>query len=578
MGYIIRKQKSKKSFTDLIIERLGISYEELKSFQEKASSKNKNLLETLIDSGYSEEDIAKIKAEYFGYTYDKLTNYIPEDYLLNIFDKNFLKNRLILPLSIKDNVLAIAMVEPSDIISLNEVVEILKNNGYSIGEVSIIVTTKNQMLEKIDLLYEEKSKLAQILNTLDRDVNKDIYRDITIQLKDVSETSSPIIALANQIIEDAYKKGASDIHIQPTETNLRIRFRIDGDLNDYLILPKYLAESLISRFKIMANMKIDEKRLPQDSRINYSDYNPGIKIDLRVSTLPSVYGEDLAMRILDKTNVILDLNKLGFSDEYLQLYRKTILKPYGMILHVGPTGSGKTTTLYSALKEIDKPDIKILTVEDPVEYQLGGSIVQTSINPSAGYTFAKAIRSFLRHDPDVILVGEIRDLETAKTAVEASLTGHLVFSTLHTNDSVSTITRLEEMGVETYLLADSLLLICAQRLIKRICNHCKSEYKATKKEKIILEKAGLEFEEDLTLYKGMGCQVCNFTGYKSRTGIHELLKIDDTLKSMIIEEASTEDMKKYALSQGMKTLRQDGMLKALNGITTVEEVIKNTLE
>ncbi len=578
MGYIIRKQKSKKSFTDLIIERLGINYEELKDFQEKASLENKNLLEILLENGYSEEDIAKIKAEYFGYTYDILTNYIPEEYLLNIFDKNFLKSRLVLPLRIKDNVLVIAMVEPSDIISLNEVVEILKNNGYNIGEVSIIVTTKNQILKKIDLLYEEKSKLAQILNSLDKDANKDFYRDITGQLKDVTETSSPIISLANQIIEDAYKKGASDIHIQPTETNLRIRFRIDGDLNDYLILPKYLAESLISRFKIMANMKIDEKRLPQDSRINYSYYNPAINIDLRVSTLPSVYGEDLVMRILDKTTVILDLNKLGFSDEYLELYRKTILKPYGMILHVGPTGSGKTTTLYSALKEIDKPDIKILTVEDPVEYQLGGSIVQTNINPSAGYTFAKAIRVFLRHDPDVILVGEIRDLETAKTAVEASLTGHLVFSTLHTNDSVSTITRLEEMGVETYLLADSLLLICAQRLIKRICNQCKTEYKATKKEKIILEKAGFKFEEDLILYKGVGCQTCNFTGYKGRTGVHELLEIDDKLKSMIIEELSTEDMKKYALSKGMKTLRQDGLLKALNGITTVEEVIKNTLE
>ncbi|ACD67299.1 MAG TPA: type II/IV secretion system protein [Sulfurihydrogenibium sp.] len=578
MEFIIRKKKIDKSFTDLIIERLGLSLEELKEYQDIASSKRKNLLEILVENGYSDEEIAKIKAEYFGYTYDRLTNYIPEEYLLNIFDKNFLKNRLILPISLKDNVLIVAMVEPSDIITLNEMVEILKKNGYSVGEISIIVTTKNQLLEKIDSLFEEKAKLSKILQTLEKTTETTIYKDFSNELKEVTETSSPIIALANQIIEDAYKKGASDIHIQPTENNLRIRFRIDGDLNDYLVLPKYTADAIIARYKIMANMKLDEKRLPQDSRINYNYYNPSINIDLRVSTIPSVYGEDLVMRILDKSNVILDLNKLGFSDEYLSLYRDSILKPYGIILHVGPTGSGKTTTLYSALKEIDKPDIKVLTVEDPVEYQLGGSIVQTNINPAAGYTFAKAIRSFLRHDPDVILVGEIRDLETAKTAVEASLTGHLVFSTLHTNDSVSTITRLEEMGVETYLLADSLLLICAQRLVKKICPHCKEEYKATKKEKIILENAGMEFEENLTLYKGAGCSVCNFTGYKGRTGIHELLKIDDVLKSMIIDKASTEDMKKYALGHGMKTLRQDGLLKALKGITTIEEVVKSTLE
>lgn len=245
-----------------------------------------------------------------------------------------------------------------------------------------------------------------LIYLINKNEEKVIYRSLEEELKDVSETSSPVIALASQIIEDAYRKNASDIHLQPTENSLRVRVRVDGDLTDYLILPKYMVEPLITRYKIMANMKIDEKRLPQDSRINFVKYNPSINIDLRVSTVPSVYGEDLVMRILDKSNVILDITKLGFSDDHLHLYKETIQKPYGIILHVGPTGSGKTTTLYSALKEIDKPDIKILTVEDPVEYMLGGSIVQTNINPPAGYSFARAIRSFLRHDPKVVRDGD----------------------------------------------------------------------------------------------------------------------------------------------------------------------------
>lgn len=411
MGYVIRKKVAKESFTDLILKNLGLSIEELKEYQEKAAKEKKNLLQVLVEQGYSEEEIAKIKAKYFGFVYDKLTNYIPEDYLLNIFDKSFLKNRYVLPLSLNNGVLVLAMVEPSDVITINEIVDILSNHGYNISEVSIIITTKQQILEKIDGLFEEREKISKILDILNKNQEERvIYKTFEEELKEISETSSPVIALANQIIEDAYKKGASDIHIQPTENALRVRIRIDGDLADYLMLPKYMAEPLVTRYKIMSSMKIDEKRMPQDSRINFAKYNPAINIDLRVSTIPSVYGEDLVMRILDKSSVILDITKLGFSDEYFEIYKDTIQKPYGIILHVGPTGSGKTTTLYSALKEIDKPDIKILTVEDPVEYMLGGSIVQTNINLAAGYTFAKAIRAFLRHDPDVILVGEIRDI------------------------------------------------------------------------------------------------------------------------------------------------------------------------
>ncbi|WP_457644472.1 GspE/PulE family protein [Persephonella sp.] len=575
MSVTIKRKIPDKSFIDLIVERLGLQLEDIKKYQSIAKKENKNLLQVLIEHGYSEEDIAKIKAEYFGYKYDRLTNYVPPEEITEIFSKKFLMERYVLPLKFDQNVLVLAMVEPTDVITINEVIEILKQHGYDIKEVNIIITTKKQIQEKIELLYEEKKKLEEILKVLQIEEREEFKLE---QEEDITEKSSPIIMLAHRIIEDAYRKNASDIHIQPTEANTRIRMRIDGDLVDYLNLPKFAHEPLITRYKIMANMKIDEKRVPQDARINFARFNPAIDIDLRVSTVPTVYGEDLVMRLLDKSSVILDLDKLGFSENHLKLYRETIRKPYGIILHVGPTGSGKTTTLYSALKEIDTPEKKIITVEDPVEYTLGGSIVQTNINPAAGYTFAKAIKSFLRHDPDVMLVGEIRDIETAKIAVEASLTGHLVFSTLHTNDAVSTITRLEEMGIESYLLADSLLLICAQRLVKKICNSCKIAYIPSKKEEIVIKNAGFEINDDLRLYKGSGCKVCNFTGYKGRTGIHELLKVDSDIKNMLIERQSTEKIKATAFEKGMKTLRQDAVEKALRGITTIDEVIRVTLE
>ncbi|NPA16788.1 MAG: Flp pilus assembly complex ATPase component [Aquificae bacterium] len=572
----IKRTAPEKSFIDLITERLGLSPEEIQRFQQEAKNQKKSLLQILIEKGYSEEEIAKIKADYFGYRFDRLTNYVPPEDIIDIFSKDFLKERLILPLSYHGGVLRIAMVEPTDMVSINEVIERLKSHGIEITEVDIVVTTKKQILEKIDYIFEEKKKIEELLSVLE--VEKGVAVEEIAHEEKISESSSPIIALANKIIEDAYRKGASDIHIQPTEKSSVIRMRIDGDLTDYLVLPKYAHEPLITRYKIMSNMKIDEKRVPQDARINFERYNPEIKLDLRVSTVPSVYGEDLVMRLLLKTGAILDLEKLGFSEEHLKTYREIIRKPYGIILHVGPTGSGKTTTLYSALKEIDTPEKKIITVEDPVEYTLGGSIVQTSINPMAGYTFAKAIKAFLRHDPDVMLVGEIRDLETARIAVEASLTGHLVFSTLHTNDAISTITRLEEMGIESYLLADSLLLVCAQRLVKKICSNCKTEYRPSKKEEVVIQNAGFEIDENTRVYKGMGCKVCNFTGYKGRTGIHELLVVDEEIKQMLIERRSTEEIKHAALKKGMKTLRQDAVMKALRGITTIDEVIRVTLE
>ena len=584
MNVKIQKSSTNKSFIELISENLHINFEKIKKFQEEARRENKNLLQYLIEQGFPEEKIAKIKAEYLGYTYDDLSNYYPQPELIHAFNETFLRKRMVLPLNYNNRVLTIAMVEPSDIMTLNEVINILKNEGFIIAEVNIIVTTRDNLLKKIDIVFENEKQLENFKeSSLKQEKEKDVLVEQNKKVevdKELEKLSAnlPIVVLANKIIEYAYKKGASDIHIQPEEEKVAVRCRIDGDLMEILSLPKNIHDSLVTRYKIMCNMKIDERRLPQDARINYAQFNPEIDIDLRVSTVPTVYGEDVVMRILDKGNAVLELDKLGFTEENLELYRNAIKKPYGMILLVGPTGSGKTTALYSALKEIDTPEKKIITVEDPVEYTLGGTIVQTSINPSAGYTFDKALRAFLRHDPDVILVGEIRDPETAKIAVEASLTGHLVFSTLHTNDSINTVIRLGEMGIESYLIGDSLLLVIAQRLAKRICPNCKVEYKPDEKEKIIIKEAGFDVDDNTVVYKGEGCEKCNYTGYKGRVGIQEVLKIDKDMKDLLLQDVGIDVLREKAIQKGLKTLRQDGVIKALKGITTLDQVVKTTIE
>jgi len=382
------------------------------------------------------------------------------------------------------------------------------------------------------------------------------------------------VMLANKIIEEAFSKRTSDIHLEPALDFLRIRYRIDGDLVEVMRVPKYAQDALITRYKIMCDMRIDEKRQPQDGRIDFTKYNPSVEIDLRVSTVPTPHGEDVVMRILDKKSSILNLDMLGFSEHNMKLYKEAISSPYGILLHVGPTGSGKSTALFAALKTLDTPDIKIVTAEDPVEYTLGGQIIQSNINPAAGYTFAKAMRAFMRHDPDIILVGEIRDLETAKTAVEASLTGHMVFSTLHTNDAVGTVTRLTEMGVEPYLVADSLVLVCAQRLVRKICPKCKEAYAATPEEE---ELSKGDVKAGTTLYRGRGCESCEGSGYKGRIGIYEILLMNKKLRNLLIKNAGTDELRKVALETGMRTLRMDALEKAFNGTITLEQVLGSTL-
>ena len=388
------------------------------------------------------------------------------------------------------------------------------------------------------------------------------------------EDSAPIIQLTNRIIEDAYVSGASDIHIEPMEKDLLIRYRIDGLCQEKLRLPKLAANSMVTRIKIMCNLDISERRLPQDGRIVFKKYTKkNIDIDLRVATGPMNYGEKVVMRILDKQKSTLPLPALGFSEENLARYRECIRQPYGMILHCGPTGSGKSMTLYSALGEVNTPDVNIQTAEDPIEYTLPG-INQMQMSRAIGLTFARALRCYLRMDPDIILVGEIRDEETAGIAVEAALTGHLLVSTLHTNDAPSTIARIGEMGVEPFNISASLVCVCAQRLLRRVCKSCKVSYEPEGREKELMEKA-LGWSGQVFKAKPDGCPTCGGLGYKGRVGIHELMINSEELTEAINKEVEVAGLKRIAMKNGMKTLHQDSFLKVKMGLTTIEEALSN---
>jgi type IV pilus assembly protein PilB len=388
-----------------------------------------------------------------------------------------------------------------------------------------------------------------------------------------SADEAPVVKLVNMVLADAIGKGASDIHWEPYEKVFRIRFRIDGVLHEMLAPPKRLEPAMISRLKIMANLDIAERRLPQDGRIKLRYANR--EIDFRVSTLPTIFGEKAVLRILDKDALKLDLTALGFDAWSLERFTAAIRQPYGMILITGPTGSGKTTTLYSAIHTINSPDVNIMTAEDPVEYNLKG-VNQVQINEGVGRTFASALRSFLRQDPDVILVGETRDLETAQISIRAALTGHLVFSTLHTNDCPSTVARLVDMGIPPFLVASSLLLIVAQRLGRKICKECREPYEADE-ETLVPYGHVPSGVGHTTFYKGKGCQTCSFTGMKGRVAIYELMPVTEELKEMILKNAPTAELRATAQAQGMKTLRQAGLAKVIEGTTTVEEVLRVTL-
>jgi general secretion pathway protein E len=480
----------------------------------------------------------------------------------------FLKKYKMVPVVRSDGVY-VAVNDPTLFQPIDDLHIILGWDG-----VEIVLAPYSAILSAINFAYDLSSDSAEQVIQDMRDEDRDMIISAVEETGDLLDDTSdaPVIKLVNLMLSQAVKARASDIHIEPYQNRIKIRCRVDGILYDMLSPPKHVQSTLISRIKIMAKLNIAEKRLPQDGRIEIKigDKN----VDIRVSTIPTAFGERVVLRLLDKTNVLLKVSDLGMSEQRLKIFNELITSAHGIILVTGPTGSGKTTTLYAALSSINNPDINIITIEDPVEYQIEG-IGQIQVNPKINITFANGLRSIVRQDPDVILVGEIRDLETAEIAIQAALTGHLVFSTLHTNDSASAVTRLIDMGIESFLVTSSVIGILAQRLVRNVCNECKEEYIPDEES---LENIGItpEMSSGKKIYKGKGCQDCLNTGYKGRTGIFEFMILDDAIKSLILKTSDSNAIKKKAVNQGMVTLRQDGALKVLNGITTVEEILRIT--
>ncbi|MFQ5508488.1 MAG: type IV-A pilus assembly ATPase PilB [Leptospirillia bacterium] len=474
----------------------------------------------------------------------------------------------VIPVKRTGNRLTVAMEDPSDVFAIDDIKFM---TGY---EIEPVLASCTAIGDAMDIYYDSANEFEDVLSGLD-DTDVDVVEDPGDDVNDGSEGAeeAPVVKLVNLILSEAIKKGVSDIHIEAYEKKFRVRYRIDGKLYEVMSPPMRLRAALTSRLKIMSQLDISERRIPQDGRIKLKLKDR--EVDLRVSTLPCLFGEKIVMRILDKGNLTLDLEKLGFTEKAYKDFTEAISSPFGMVLVTGPTGSGKTTTLYSALHQINDISTNIMTAEDPVEYNLMG-INQVHVQEKVGMDFPAALRSFLRQDPDIIMVGEIRDGETAHISIKAALTGHLVLSTLHTNDAPSTITRLMNMGLEPFLVASSVLLILAQRLARRICGECKEE---TPVEPSALIEVGLSEKASAkaVIYHGKGCPNCNNTGYKGRVALYEVLKIDDGIRDLIFKEATSDEIKNLAIKNGLETLRMNALRKMLEGVTTLEEVLSCTM-
>jgi len=477
----------------------------------------------------------------------------------------YLRQYVVCPIAVEGGLLTVATADP-----LNPMIvdDLRQSTGL---DVRIVVSPGEGILEAIDRTYDgAATPLQRIVEGLEEERGPEGEEDVN-HLRDMA-FEAPVIRLVNLLVESAIAAEASDIHIEPFEDTLRVRYRIDGILFDQESPPRRLRDAVTSRIKLMAEMNIAERRLPQDGRIRVSLH--GRRVDIRVSTIPTVHGESIVMRLLDRASVFLPLEKLGFGADTLKHFEALIQRPHGILLVTGPTGSGKTTTLYAALEKINSPDRKILTIEDPVEYQLKG-VNQIPVKPKIGLSFATGLRHIVRQDPDVILVGEIRDLETVDIAIQAALTGHMVFSTLHTNDAPGAIPRLQDMGAEPYLIASVLEGVLAQRLVRRICQACRTPETPSAAD---IEALGVEAPPGVTLYRGLGCDECRNTGYRGRTAIYELFTITEDVRSLILRRASSRKIRRLAVEAGMTTLRMDGWSRACEGVTTVEEVLRVTQE
>jgi general secretion pathway protein E len=532
----------------------------------RCQTTGERLGEALVALGAaSREDVLKAVALQHNLPYlfrGELPSPLP---IIKNLSPKYLRQYLVCPVSVEGGALTIATADP-----LNPMIadDIRQSTGF---DVKVVVSTPEAILEALDRTFEGASTaLSRIVEGLEDDRGPEGEEDVN-QLRDMA-FEAPVVRLVNLIVENAIAAEASDIHIEPFEDTLRVRYRIDGILFDQESPPRRLRDAVTSRIKLMAEMNIAERRLPQDGRIRVSLRDR--RIDIRASTIPTVHGESIVLRLLDRGSVFHPLERLGFSPQTLRRFEELIVRPHGIILVTGPTGSGKTTTLYAALDKINSPDRKIITIEDPVEYQLKG-VNQIPVKAKIGLSFATGLRHIVRQDPDVILVGEIRDLETVEIAIQASLTGHLVFSTLHTNDAPGAIPRLQDMGAEPYLIASVLEAVLAQRLVRRICQACRAPHTPSPAD---IHALGITPPPGIQLFKGRGCAECRETGYRGRSGIYELFVINEDVRSLILRRASSRDIRKAAVESGMTTLRQDGWAKACQGLTTVEEVLRVTQE
>ena len=581
----MKQQKVGAKMGDILIKEDVINLDQLKSAIQEQKHSGRKLGETLLNLGYIDENqlVAYLSKQYAVPAINLEQFEVSEDALNLVPRESALKHRLV-PIDRSGSTLVVAMADPSNIFAIDDL-------KFATGQnIEVVVASERSIKTAIEKHYGsqqewqnkvEAEKSQEEVGKLFGDL-EDFVLDIAggeeqLDLNDLAKASeeAPVIRLVNHVLLESIRRGASDIHIEPYENDYRIRLRIDGVLYDILKPPLQLKNPVSSRIKVMANLDIAERRMPQDGRIKIRA-SEGRTMEYRVSCMPIITGEKVVMRLLDKDSLKLDLTELGFNEDELKLFRESIYEPFGMVLITGPTGSGKTTTLYSGLMELNREDVNISTAEDPVEYSLTG-VNQVQIHESIGLNFSVCLRAFLRQDPDIILVGEIRDYETAEISIKAALTGHLVLSTLHTNDAPSTITRLLNMGVEPFLLTASLNAILAQRLVRKICLDCKEAVDTSPQ---VLIDLGVPPKEvsDYEVYRGSGedCKTCMGTGYKGRIAIYEVLRITEEVKEFILSGASALELKREAMRQGMKTLRQSALLKLKQGITTIEEVVRNT--
>lgn len=553
-----------------ILERLvsiGVfTREQIKNAQNQSKMSGMPLEKVLVKDGIiSEENLAQAIAEEFDLPFMDLKDYLIDVETLKLVPENLAKDKALIPLFKIGNTLTLAMSDPQDIIAIDEI------RFKTQMDVEVVVATDSAINVAIEQCYGVTGSMEDVLNAIDKQKLPKTLEDAGAKTLEELAQEAPVVKFVNLLIMEAVKDRASDVHIEPEENRLRVRFRIDGVLHEISSPAKHIQPAIISRIKVLSKMDIAERRRPQDGQFQMRMENRDV--DVRVSAFPTIYGENVVMRILDKASIILELPQLGFSKDILRDFEKLIRRPNGIILVTGPTGSGKTTTLYAAIQTINSEERNIITVEDPVEYHLP-MIRQSQVNPKAGVTFATGLRSILRQDPDVIMVGEIRDLETADIAIQAALTGHLVFSTLHTNDAAGAVSRLLDMGTEPFLVSSSVIGILAQRLVRVICRECKEQYTAQDLPAELKEPD----KKEMVLYRGKGCGICKGTGFHGRIGLFELMIIDDNIRKLIAEKTSSEQIKAAAKRAGMKALREDGIFKVKNGITTPEEVFRATAE